>query len=87
MASENLLPIMDRDSLLKMLKEQDMVITFTKRDGSEREMFCTLDENLLPEFESDNIKTDNGDLINVYDIEKDDWRSFNYSSITKIVRG
>ena len=85
---ENLFPVMDRDSLIKLLHEQDMIITFTKKDGTVREMQCTLAEDIITEDNRPKGEVevrDNGDTIRVFDIEKDAWRSFNYSTIISVM--
>ena len=61
-------------------------ITFTKKDGSERLMQCTLSESKIPsEFApkgSEKAKSD--EVLPVFDVENDGWRSFRWDSIKKI---
>lgn len=66
-------------------KEFTPVITFTKRDGSIRDMFCTLNDKLIPaEHAPKNEKTlkENHDVIRVYDLSEKGWRSFRVESVT-----
>lgn len=67
-------------------------VTFTKKDGSEREMLCTTNmENIPTEFHPINSKNvqNNKDevevdqLFSVYELDKG-WRSFRTSQILKI---
>jgi hypothetical protein len=66
-----------------------VLVSFTKQDGSERDMLCTLIEAKIPEDqrpkgEKETIKND--DAIRVFDIEKQGWRSFRWDTI-KTVKG
>ena len=74
---------MKRDTLIKNLQKKAMRITFTKVNGEERVMDCTLQENLVPETNPDNRK-ENEEVLPVFDINKGEWRSFRMDSITNI---
>ena len=65
--------------LKEMLKENIMRVVFTKKDGSERVMICTLQEEYLPETFG-NTSGYNG-IITVYDLESEGWRSFREDSV------
>jgi hypothetical protein len=58
-------------------------VTFTKADGTTRQMLCTLREEFLPEVNPDNASSrkENDDVVNVWDVEKDGWRSFRIDSV------
>ena len=83
-----------KDELLEKLNTEAVSLTFTKADGSERTMLCTKMISKIPE--AQHPKTDkvvkldeNGnvietDLVTVYDLEKEGWRSFNFSKIKSI---
>lgn len=76
-----------RDELLKDLKENVTEVTFTKLDGSERTMRCTLMKNMLPprydESHLDEMhkKKENLDTVVVWDIVKNGWRSFRVDNV------
>jgi hypothetical protein len=76
----------EKDWLRTLLHESVVGITFTKKDGSERLMKCTLLESKIPsEFTpkgSEKAKSD--EVLPVFDVENDGWRSFRWDSITKI---
>ena len=74
---------MKRDTLIKNLQQKVMRVTFTKVNGEERVMDCTLQEYLLPETVDSNRKQ-NEAVLPVFDINKSEWRSFRMDSITKI---
>jgi|688.fasta_scaffold05609_18 hypothetical protein len=66
-----------------LLKETEVNLKFLKANGEMREMRCSLNEDFIPE---DKRPKDSGrkqpeDSIAVFDIEKQDWRSFRFDSI------
>ena len=65
--------------LRDLLKDNIMEVTFTKKDGSERVMICTLIEEYLPS--TSGSSTDYAGLVTVYDLEKQSWRSFREDSV------
>jgi len=76
-----------KDWLKSVLNDGVATITFTKRDGTERAMKCTLDRKMLPQVvteETKKTKTISDDVLPVYDIEAQGWRSFRWDSITKV---
>ena len=74
---------MKRDILIKNLQKKAMRITFTKVNGEERVMDCTLQEHMLPETSESNRKQ-NEEVLPVFDINKGEWRSFRLDSVTNI---
>ncbi|SVB93785.1 uncharacterized protein METZ01_LOCUS246639 [marine metagenome] len=60
-----------------------MRITFTKVNGEERVMDCTLQEHFIPQTEESNRKK-NEEVLPVFDINKGEWRSFRLDSVTNI---
>lgn len=72
--------------LKELLKTSVVNVTFTKVDGTERQMVCTLAEEFLPEkkattIEVENVKTKSDNIFTVYDLEKEAWRSFRLDSV------
>lgn len=71
-----------REVLVEGLKRNLMKVVFTKVNGEERTMLCTLHESVLPEPTiTESTKKVNPDTISVWDTENDDWRSFRIDSI------
>lgn len=69
------------DEYKKILTENICKVTFEKKDGTEREMTCTLIPNMLPEIiqnENENKPKRNlsDDVVRCFDLEKNAWRSF-----------
>lgn len=73
----------EKDWLLTLLREQEITVTFLKKDGSERKMICTLSENKIPNDKAPKgvEKTKNEEVVPVFDIENQGWRSFRWDSI------
>jgi hypothetical protein len=78
-----------KDSLGDKLKFMDAKVTFTKKDGTERVMKCTLREDVITLYEkkTDRVKTYNEDILAVWDLDKNEWRSFRYDSIKDVQFG
>ena len=74
---------MKRETLIKNLQKKAMKITFTKVNGEERIMDCTLQEHMITLTNPDNRK-ENEEVLPVFDINKGEWRSFRLDSITNI---
>lgn len=69
-----------------LLRERNVVVTFTKKDGTDRKMNCTLQEGVVVPHEktTDREKVSNPDTLAVWDVEKNAWRSFRLDSIKLI---
>lgn len=70
-----------------MLKVSDAKVTFTKKDGTERVMHCTLDPKQLPEqplTENKKERKVSTDTMAVYDIESKGWRSFTIKNVKRV---
>lgn len=81
--------LQDRASLLADLHTNVVTVTFTKKDGSERVMRCTLQEELLPaqdvkDIKEGKVRNKTEEVVAVWDLEKEAWRSFRLDSITAV---
>jgi len=75
------------NDILFVLQKANVEVVFTKKDGSERKMLCTLNEQFIPqEHKPKNTGTTkkNKDIVSVYDVEKKGWRSFNINSVKSV---
>ena len=76
-----------RGWLKGVLTVQPATITFTKKDGTERVMNCTLRGDMLPVVE---IKEDkaprkqNDSILSVYDLDVQGWRSFTINTVKRV---
>jgi hypothetical protein len=83
-----------KDELVEKLLVEEVTITFTKADGTDRTMLCTKQFSKIPqEFHPKTDKVvkldENGnvietDLISVWDLEKTGWRSFKFSKVKEV---
>ncbi len=84
-----------RDWIVGMLRVGPMTVTFTKKDGSERVMNCTLEADVLPpqpvhESNTNNpidfpkVKKENPNIISAYDLDALGWRSFTLKSVKQV---
>ena len=75
-----------REWLKGMMHVGPIKVTFKKKDGSLREMNCTLEEGVVVPHEktTDRVKEVNEEVCPVWDIDKGAWRSFRYDAITTI---
>lgn len=78
-----------RDWFKNLLKESNVEVVFTKTDGTERTMLCTLNENNIPAFNIDQTastkkRQESQGVLRVWDIDKESWRSFRWDSIKRI---
>ena len=71
---------MNRDALVNLLKKGIVEVVFMKKDSTIRRMLCTLHSSKLPELKGSNHKR-NKEVIPVWDLEKEAWRSFRIDSI------
>lgn len=63
-------------------------IRFTKVDGTERVLKCTLQPSVLPiveEVEGKISKPENPNTLSVWDLENNGWRSFKIDSIISAI--
>jgi hypothetical protein len=68
--------------LKSLLQEGVVSVLFKKKDGTERRMTCTLSSQFLPHKEETlKPRHSNPDVLAVWDMEKEDWRSFRYDSV------
>ena len=76
--------------LKSMLPMGPMTITFTKADGTERVMNCTLDPALLPVVEEKPLvegkapRKESTTSIRVFDLDKKEWRAFTTKKVKHI---
>jgi len=77
---------LSKTNIINMLNSGIVNVKFTKTDGSERDMKCTLMEAMVKPHErkTDREKKLNDNIISVWDVDKEAWRSFRYDSIISI---
>ena len=76
----------EKDWLIGLLRSEIVELTFTKKDGTERIMKCTLAEQKIP---AENVpkgteRAKSDEAVAVFDLENNGWRSFRWDSLTNI---
>jgi hypothetical protein len=84
-----------------LLQNSEVTVTFTKADGTERDMLCTLDHSRIPVSVAKPVSTTapvdgivresrkpkkepDPHSIRVFDLEKQEWRSFRFERLRKV---
>lgn len=79
---------MERSDIVQLLKNETVDIEFTKKDGTVRLMTCTLKEDRLPAQidleEAVQKKKVNPDILAVFDVFNQGWRSFRWDSLISV---
>jgi uncharacterized protein (DUF4415 family) len=76
-----------RDEIKDKLRGGIHQVVFTKKDGTERKMFCTLSEAVIPEEHRPKKGTTiklNDNVLAVFDVEKQGWRSFTIADVKHV---
>lgn len=87
--TDKLVGVINREDLKNYLKNDILEVTFTKANGEERVMKCTLKEDILNKYfdSNDNEKTErkiNEEILSVFDIDVENWRSFRIDSVKTV---
>jgi hypothetical protein len=76
-----------RDWLIGLLADDNKstIITFVKKDGTLRKMSCTRNPSKIPvEHHPKTETTDPSTSIRVFDLEKNEWRSFLVANVKSV---
>ena len=88
-----------RDWVRSLLQKQSIIVSFVKADGTVRDMTCTLHWDLIPTDkhpkgqitsvdgivrESRQRREPDEHSLRVFDLEKQEWRSFRFDRLRKI---
>jgi hypothetical protein len=90
-----------RDWVRGLLTNSEVTVTFTKEDGTDRDMLCTLDHSRIPVSIAKPVSTTapvdgivreskkarkepDPHSIRVFDLEKQEWRSFRFERLKKV---
>lgn len=81
--------MLNKAELKESLSKSFASITFTKTDGTIREMTCTLISDHIPKININETvrhvpRQENDEVLAVWDVDKQAWRSFRLDSVTKI---
>jgi hypothetical protein len=86
-----------RDWIKSLLQKSSITVTFVKADGTDREMLCTLNWDRIPTVAINPTPVDgivkeskkprkepDPHSLRVFDLEKQEWRSFRFDRLKKI---
>ena len=73
-----------RDKILTMLRTGNVEVEFTKKDGTDRKMLCTL-INIPAEHQPKSDIEYAVNTLRVFDLDKQGWRSFRLDSVKSVV--
>ncbi len=79
--------MLNKTELKENLSKFIAAVKFTKVDGTEREMRCTLMPSIVPEIKLEEAhlpRKQNDEVLAVWDLENEGWRSFRLDSIIDI---
>ena len=77
----------NRKWLSQLLADGVVAVKFTKKDGTDRSMVCTLSSKVIPnEYtpKGEDKREKLSDALAVFDLEKEGWRSFRWDSVKSI---
>ena len=80
---------MSYDKIVEQLKSNILQITFTKVDGEQRIMPCTLQTDYMPSWSETKVQqidefSVNKSVIRAFAIDKQAWRSFRVENVTQV---
>lgn len=74
-----------KEWLTGVLKSGPVTVVFTKKNGDNRQMRCTIRKDLVKESDDKTKKRKvNEEVMPVYDLDAGDWRSFRWDSIKEV---
>lgn len=76
--------------MIEMLQTSQCRVIFTKLNGEERDMLCTLKNDVIPKATKDpitqkKVRDLNEEVLAVWDVNKEGWRSFRISNVVSFV--
>ncbi len=76
----------DKNTIVVAARQGVITVRFTKKNGDERTMKCTLLSEYLPQQKDiEEISTkENSNLLAVWDVEANGWRSFRIDSVISL---
>lgn len=77
----------ERNRYLRQVLKEDHIVTFTKVDGTERVMPCTLRDDAMPQravTEHHQTRLYKPETLSVWCLDKGEWRAFKVMNVTKL---
>lgn len=82
---------MTRTEMIEQLTKGKCRVIFKKVNGEERNMVCTLNEDIVPPAKKDDpitqkkVRSVNEEVIPVWDVNKEGWRAFRVDNVISFV--
>lgn len=82
-----------KETLINKLKSEKVTITFKKLNNETRNMTCTLMESSLPSANKDDLMSQkkirqiSPEILAVWDLNKNAWRSMRWDNIIEVMDG
>jgi hypothetical protein len=74
-----------RDWIKNLLATNTVDLTFLKKDGTVRNMKCTLKESVLPQFKkTEGKRKEKEEVLTVFDLQIKEWRACRFENIKEI---
>ena len=82
--------MLTRNEMMEMLQTSQGRVIFTKLNGEERNMICTIKDDVIPKATKDpitqkKVRDLNEEVLAVWDVNKEGWRSFRISNVVSFV--
>ena len=82
--------MLTRNEMKEMLQTSQCRVIFTKLNGEERNMVCTLREDIIPSATKDpitqkKVRDLNEEVLAVWDTKAEGWRSFRTANVISFV--
>ena len=82
--------MLTRNEMKEMLQKSQCRVIFTKVNGEERNMVCTLKEGVIPKASKDpitqkKVRDISEEVLAVWDVNKKGWRSFRVGNVVSFV--
>jgi hypothetical protein len=81
----DIIDLNNKTEMLKLLKSGVVVVTFKKKDGSERVMNASLRSDLIIPYEkkTERVLNRNDEVQSVFDVDLQEWRSFRWDYLIR----
>lgn len=81
----DIIDLNNKAEMLKLLKSKEVVITFKKKDGSDRVMNASLRSDLVVPYDkkTERVINRNDEVQPVFDVDLQEWRSFRWDSLVR----
>ncbi len=77
----------NRKWLCQLLADGVVAVKFTKKDGTDRTLMCTLSQKVIPDEyapKGEDTRKKSSDALAVFDVENEGWRSFRCDSVKSV---